>query len=189
MDRRQRRTRAAIFDAFEELLGERDYAQITVQDIIDRADVGRTTFYAHFETKDDLLRELCDRLFGHIVEGASNRAHTHSRYSGHGEPTSIFCHLLQHLAEDDEHALALLSNDRSGVFSRAFQESLTGLVREQLAADGPLAGVPRDFLVNHVTSGFVAMVGWWVCRGRPETPEELDRCFRAVNAPGLLRET
>ena len=60
MDRRQRRTRKAIFDAFEELMSESHYSQLTVAQIIDRADVGRSTFYAHFETKD----ELADQAFG-----------------------------------------------------------------------------------------------------------------------------
>ena len=68
MDRRQRKTREAIFRAFTGLLAKKNYHQITVQDILDAADVGRTTFYAHFETKEYLLRDLCAELFGHIID-------------------------------------------------------------------------------------------------------------------------
>ena len=58
MDRRQRKSRQAIFRAFTELLKKESYGKITVQQIIDLGDVGRTTFYTHFETKDDVLRAL-----------------------------------------------------------------------------------------------------------------------------------
>ena len=57
MDRRQRKTREAIFSAFIALLSQKDLGQITVGEIIEKADVGRATFYAHFPTKDFLLKE------------------------------------------------------------------------------------------------------------------------------------
>ena len=61
MDRRQRKTRQLVLSAFTELLSKKKYSDITVGEIIEKADVGRATFYAHFETKDFLLKELCTR--------------------------------------------------------------------------------------------------------------------------------
>ena len=68
MERRRKKTRAAILAAFQELLACKRYENITVQDIIDAADVGRSTFYTHFETKDMLLRAMCEDIISHVLE-------------------------------------------------------------------------------------------------------------------------
>ncbi len=187
MDRRQQKTREAIFSAFRSLLSEKAYNRITVQEIIDAANVGRTTFYAHFDTKDALLKALCAEMFGHVVNSAMDNAHTHGLYSNERAPESVFCHLLQHLQQNDRTILALLSCESNEIFLRYFKDSLNALVCLQLGRGKPAAipGIPRDFLINHISGSFVEMVLWWVKGGMKETPAELDAYFRAVIAPLL----
>ena len=108
MDRRQKKTRDAIFSAFAELLSQKHYNQISVQEIIDAANVGRTTFYAHFETKDYLLKSLCEELFGHIIDTAMGLPHGHYHYSCGNKTDSVFLHLVRHLQENDRNILELL---------------------------------------------------------------------------------
>ena len=185
MDRRQQKTRTAIFSAFTSLLAEKSYSKITVQEIIDAANVGRTTFYAHFETKDDLLKELCEELFGHIIGSAMDCTHTHGLYSDGSAPESVFCHLLQHLQENDKNIIALLSCESSEMFLRFFKDSLNELVRSQFINQTRNANtdIPEDFLINHISGSFVEMVLWWIKGHRKQTPEDLDRYFRAVIEP------
>ena len=160
MDRRQQKTRAAIFAAFSTLLAEKSYSKITVQEIIDTANVGRTTFYAHFETKDDLLKALCEELFGHIMSSALDCTHTHGLYSGRNAPNSVFCHLLQHLQEDENNILELLSCESSELFLRYFKDSLNELIQNQFVNQNRKnnTDIPQDFLVNHISGSFVEMV-------------------------------
>lgn len=185
MDRRQQKTRAAIFSAFTALLAEKSYSKITVQEIIDAANVGRTTFYAHFETKDDLLKAVCEELFGHILSSAMDCTHTHGLYSDGKAPESVFCHLLQHLQEDDNRIISLLSCESSEIFLRFFKDSLNDLVRSQFVHLDRKSNtdIPEDFLINHISGSFVEMVLWWIKGRMKQTPEELDRYFRAVIEP------
>ena len=187
MDRRQKKTRAAIFQAFTGLLAKKSYNKITVQEIIDAADVGRTTFYAHFETKDDLLKELCSLLFGHIIDSARDASHTHGLIREEEGPESVFCHLLQHLKENDNNILQILSCESADLFLRYFKEDLSGLIKAQFYPDLHTGknGLPLDFLVNHIAGSFVEMVLWWIRGGMRYEPEELDRYFRAVIEPVL----
>ena len=187
MDRRQQKTRAAIFTAFSTLLAKKSYSKITVQEIIDIANVGRTTFYAHFETKDDLLKALCKELFRHIMDSALDRTHTHGVYSDEKAPESVFCPLLQHLQEDENNILELLSCESSELFLRYFKDSLNELIQKQFVNQNMKhnSDIPRDFLVNHISGSFVEMVLWWIKGRMKQTPEELDRYFRAVVEPIL----
>ncbi len=185
MDRRQKRTRNAIFTSFTHLLSRKSYGKITIQEIIDEANIGRTTFYAHFETKDDLLKALCEELFGHIIDSAMDVSHTHGLYSNTDAPNSVFCHLLQHLKENDRNVLSLLSCESSDLFLRYFKDSLNELIRIQfLKPSRPQRkAVPDDFLINHISGSFVEMVLWWIRGGMRLKPEELDVYFRAVIEP------
>lgn len=185
MDRRQQKTRTAIFQAFGSLLAEQSYSHITVQEIIDRANVGRTTFYDHFETKDELLKALCENLFGHIISSAKDCTHTHGLYSNNSAPESIFCHLLQHLQENDNNVLGLLSCESSEIFLRYFKDSLSELIQNQFVNQNRKnkKDIPLDFLINHISGSFVEMVLWWIKGRMKQTPEELDGYFRAVIEP------
>lgn len=187
MDRRQIKTRQAIFSAFTKLLETRRYEKITVQEILDEANIGRSTFYAHFETKDELLKVVCKELFGHIIDSAMDKTHTHGLYAMSEAPQSVFCHLLQHLQENDNNILGLLSCESSEIFLRYFKDSLDELIQIQFVnhSRGKNQDLPQDFLVNHISGSFVEMVLWWLKDKNKYTPEQLDRYFRAVIEPIL----
>lgn len=185
MDRRQKKTRDAIFSAFAELLSQKHYNQISVQEIIDAANVGRTTFYAHFETKDYLLKSLCEELFGHIIDTAMGLPHGHYHYSCGSKTDSVFLHLVRHLQENDRNILELLSSENNEIFMKYFKTNLRTLIVTQYAQKGLLknAALPEDYLVNHIASSFVETIDWWLSRGMKETPETITEYFLGVIEP------
>ena len=187
MDRRQKKTRDAIFSAFSSLLSEKNYNQISVQEIIDVADIGRTTFYAHFETKDFLLKELCEELFNHIIDSAMGLPQGHYHYACNCDTDSVFLHLLRHLQENDYNILELLSSENNEIFLRYFKSNLKKLIVTQYAEKGNLKNseLPEDYIVNHISSSFVETVSWWLSRKMKDTPETITEYFLATIEPLL----
>ena len=184
MDKRQLKTRAAIFNAFTELIEYKNFNAITIQDIIDKAMIGRSTFYSHFETKEDMVDALCLELFDHIISSEMNEGKSHSYFNCN--PTySSTCHILHHLLENDHNILKLLSCVDNHIFRRYFKREMVRLVRSQLNESKHDYPIPEEVLVNHVAGTFVEMVMWWLKGDRKETPEELDGYFHAVIDPIL----
>ena len=179
MDRRQRKSREAIFAAFSELLSKKSLHRITVGEIIDRADVGRATFYAHFETKDALLREMCRELFGHIFESETGDESAHTHIFDCDAPDSVFLHLLQHIEKNDNNILKLLSCQSNELFWQYFEENLKKLTESQihLLGERKPQEIPEDFWKNHITSTLVNTIRWWINGGIKESPETITKYF------------
>mgnify|MGYP000084215048 CR=1 FL=1 len=111
-DRRITKTRKAIYQAFLYLLNQKDYEAITVQEIIDLADVGRSTFYSHYESKELLLDELCQKLFHHLFE--------RTQYLS---PQDYLAHIFQHFKKNQDHVTSLLLS-KNDYFIRQLRKEL-----------------------------------------------------------------
>ena len=133
------------------------------------------------------MKALCEELFGHIISSAMDCTHTHGLYSNNNVPESVFCHLLQHLQENENNILELLSCESSELFLRYFKDNLKELIQNQFVNQNRRNNkdIPQDFLVNHITGSFVEMVLWWIKKQMKEPPEKLDKYFRAVIEPIL----
>ena len=189
MDRRQKRTRSAIFQAFNQLLSQKSYSRITVQDIIDAANVGRTTFYAHFETKDDLLRELCTDMFDHVITSAKEEALFHDHMVASDAPIAVISHILWHIKANSRNITGVLSCESSDLFLRHLREYLSRLMEPWLKETEPFPGVPKDFLLDHLSSSFVNVIQYWIKCGLSQTPETMTDYFMAAIGPLLQTNT
>ena len=170
MDRRQRKTRKAIYTAFEELLGECHYSDVTVANIIDRADIGRSTFYAHFATKDELLEHMCTELFAHVFEGVDVNPHTHETLEA-VTLEGLIAHLLYHLRDSHSGICAKLLAEGEPHFSSRFRERLSGFLSHHLPER--TSWVPDDLMLAFLVGCFCQAITWWCDQGYETSPEML----------------
>ena len=182
MDRRQRKTREAIFEAFTELIAHKDYMKITVGEIIAAADIGRATFYDHFETKDTLLSEFCEELFCHLFDAEKGNNPEHRHIFNCDSTESPFLHLLKHLQKNDNEILTLLFSQNNSLFIGHFKRNIAALIARNISIfESPKTkNLPKSFWENHIVSTFVETLSWWYCNGMKETPEEITEYFFKV---------
>ncbi len=159
MDRRQLKTREAVYRAFTSLLESKTYSSITIQDIIDEANIGRSTFYSHFQTKEDLLNVLCTEIFDHVFSEHLKRESTHD-FSKSKDLRSDLTHILYHLDEKKGYIRSILSSDGGEVFMRYFREKLSSVFEKEII-EVP-EDVPKDYYLHYLVSGFCETVRWWI---------------------------
>lgn len=175
MDRRQQKTRQAIFEAFSILLERKNFSNITVQEIIDEANVGRSTFYAHFETKDDLLKTMCTDIFQHVFYEDLKQESSHDfSHAGHDFEKEI-THILYHLQDNRKKLKGLFSCDSGEIFMKYFrgylQETFPSYV-EKLYRKAPF-----EYVLNMTICSFAETVRWWISGDKDYTPEQLASYF------------
>ena len=174
MDRRQKRTRKAVFEAFTRLLEKKSYSNISVQEIIDEADIGRSTFYSHFETKDDLLRALCTEIFDHVFSEELHKESTHDFSSRQKDTVGEITHILYHIGDSRPYIKSILSCESGEMFMKYFKEYLTQVFEGELKKHR--LDVPQDYILNHMVCDFAETVRWWM-RHEQYTAEDISRFF------------
>jgi len=182
-DRRIRRTRAALQAALIDLMTEKGYDAVTVQDIIDRADVGRSTFYAHFTDKEDLLVSGIENLRPQVAGESSA--------SGERELFAFSLELFRHVRGQRRLYRALVGRRGGAVVLRWFTKMVSDLIREDLDKLPPRNGseIPLDVTVQFVAGAYMSVLTWWVDSGATYTPEEMDDMFRALATGGVATGT
>lgn len=172
-DRRSQRTRRLISEAFLNLMREKHFAQITVQDIIDRADVGRSTFYAHYQDKEDLLgTEFAEVL--HALQHSVNATNADAL------PT---VGLFEHMKQVQFIMKAFVLGDNADPLFRKVHLALTAAFEKYLAARQPQPSIPIPIVANYLTGAYLSLVRWWLDNNLSYSPERMDEIFSELAMP------
>lgn len=186
-DRRVRRTRRMLRDALLALIEEKGYDQVTVQDILDRADLSRATFYSHFRDKDDLLVSGFAELRETLREAMVAFARGESEHAGQVLAPSHA--LFEHVAEHRGLYRMLVGSRAGTLVLRHVRAELNGLVREHfedvIARRSVVPTVPVEVIVEHTVGALLGVVTWWLDSATPYSIEQIAEMLTCLMPPAI----
>ena len=161
------------------LIRERDYEDISVQEILDRADIGRSTFYTHYRDKDELLVDGIHDMIRSVSPAASKAASD--------DLTWFSLPILEHHERHRRAVAQRLTGSARAVLHEHLRHVLARLVKERLKTSrrGSASPIPPDLLAPYVSATFVLVLNWWLDSGSSLTSAEVHDVFRSLIAGAL----
>lgn len=187
VDRRVQRTRGLLHQALVSLIHEKPYDAIVVKEILGRANIGRSTFYAHFRDKSELLDSGLRDVLSKCSRANPTRAECRSehllRFSG-----PLFMHIDQFRSS----AEPWVATKRHERVHERLHDALAAWVSSELAAGSPRvadrdddAEDRRELLARHVAATFIVVLNWWMAQGVSMSAATANDRFRALIVPAL----
>jgi len=184
VDRRVQRTRQLLHQALIALVLEKGYDKITVQNIIDRANLGRSTFYAHYLDKEDLLESGLGKLRQDLGQ------HLAGENGVEGSEWSLLpsLALFRHVGKHHHLYKAMIGGKGIDVVEKTIEDALIAHAQthlEQLVATGGQPSVPPLVIVTYLVGALQALLTWWLDNDMPYPPEQMDEMFQQLTIPGI----
>jgi AcrR family transcriptional regulator len=182
IDRRVERTRQLLRDALVSLILEKGYQKITVQDIIDRANVGRSTFYSHYQDKEDLLFSGFDELAFDLDR--------HRRLPDEtGGDQEHLLHSLEFFIHANDNRELYMAMSESGGGEQLLEIGRQHMQNHIEAHLVQFPSIGREFplpvITNFLAGSLLTMILWWLEQEAPYSPQEMDDMFNALAMPGI----
>jgi len=165
MDRRIQRTRKLIIKSFMDLLREKGFEKITVNDIADRADINRGTVYLHFLDKYDIFEKCIDMYIEELLSQCSDNEEIHLQEEA---MRNVFSYLEEHI---DLYKL-LHDDDKYGIFRKKFTNALLGQVEIAMAVMPEEIATSYEIASQFLVNGFLGVIEWWIGNDMPCSAEE-----------------
>jgi AcrR family transcriptional regulator len=182
LDRRVVRTRRMLADALIELILERSYEAITIQDITERADLRRATFYLHYGTKEELLLAALEETFNALAQQLEPMMHGDSL--GGKTNLATFEVVFKHVEENRDLYCAIVG---VAPIARHIRAYLASYVLKGLSALKPgEIGIPADVLANYMAGAELALITWWLEQDAPYTAEQMAAMTQQLVLTGAL---
>lgn len=188
VDRRVQRTREGLHHALLDLILEKRYDKITVQDIIDRANVGRSTFYAHFLDKEDLLEQGLRQIGQQLHQSMAERSDDGPE--GGGEADSILnSHVFfVHAYANRDLYRAMISGGGGDFLLDTGRKHFTAGLEAHLsqrAASGGKQEIPTAVVARYLAGAMMSILTWWLAEDMPYPPETINAMYESLARPSL----
>lgn len=180
--RRKIRTRKQLEQATQELLIEKGYDAITIQEIVDRADLGRGTFYLHFQDKEEAVWSMIER--GLREEDMFSRQLAESHPDGFSLLES-FIAIFRQAEKNRDLFTVMLGLKGSGALTSRLQDWLADDLQQQLTAMHPPNASP-EFTAQLITGGLTRLLAWWLTAPNEYSPEEMAQRFYSALSDGII---
>jgi AcrR family transcriptional regulator len=165
-----------------ELLFEQRYESITVQDILDRAGIGRSTFYSHYYDKEDVLASIAEEMLGTFSQQFSQR----NAQQGIVPGLELFEHVQQHY----QYFQAMLRGYAGEVLWEAAQNALGKTIEQSIKTNytgKSSPSIPWPLIAQYLSGAFLSLLRWWLNAEMPYTPEQMEKIFQQLALPGIQR--
>jgi AcrR family transcriptional regulator len=189
IDRRVGRTTKTLHHALISLVLKKNYEEITIKEICDAANVGRSTFYAHYTSKDDLHRRGIENLRKVLADRRSDAPLGQGDIRRGGLGRLKFSRALFEHAQGRMDLFRALAGSRGGAVALAtIRRIISDVVRDELAESGdenPTDRIPREFIVQFLVGAYMSVLTWWLDKGAKLPPAEIDAMFRRLASEGI----
>lgn len=184
-DRRIQRTEHQLREALISLILEKGYDAITVQDILDRANMGRSTFYAHYRDKEDLLLSGFQALYDTFQKEYRQAAPADTDPAQAGKDLSLF--FFRHASSHQNLFKAMIGEQGGKVVLEHAQKNLTQFIRDHLVTQltSRQKNLPVDLLAHYIASSYLSVLSWWLDHDIPYTADQMDAIYQQLVFPGI----
>jgi AcrR family transcriptional regulator len=186
LDRRKQRTRRMLRDALLVLIVEKGYDDLSVQDITEKDDLRRATFYLHYADKDELLAAVLREIFDELVKELEPLIQTDG--FGGKTQTETFAVMYRHLAANSRLYQIILAGQGGAAIGRSIRQYLAGHVTAMLKLL-PAAQItmPIDVLANYMAGAELSLMTWWLERGQPYPVERMAMMTQQLVLHGIMK--
>lgn len=181
LDRRVQRTRKLLREALMDLILEVGYDTISIQDITDKANLGRATFYLHFKDKDDLLLDVIDQMMSDFIEQVPQISTAQWRLEDIKAIEKLFDFAADHY---DLYRILIIGSGgitASRQLHQRIAEIIEAAIRAELDETGTESLIPPHFLANHFAGDLLATIYWWLDNDLPYDVSQMAEMFQMVN--------